>query len=91
MCTEDWIEIYILFRDNNDRFLGRYCGLTAPGPVESPRGATGVKIQLHTDAENVASGFKARYIFEVAKSLTGKVNDKNNFKQNRQIPLLYFK
>lgn len=70
-CSEDWLEIYILFRDGNDRFIGRYCGNTAPGPVESPRGATGIRIQLHTDAENVSSGFKGRYIFEVAKSVTG--------------------
>ncbi|XP_055324620.1 uncharacterized protein LOC129579067 isoform X3 [Sitodiplosis mosellana] len=70
-CSEDWLEIYVLFRDGNDRFLGRYCGNTAPGPVESPRGATGVRIHLHTDAENVSSGFKGRYVFEVAKSVTG--------------------
>lgn len=71
-CSEDWLEIYILFRDMNDRFIGRYCGNTAPGPVESPRGATGVRIHLHTDAENVSSGFKGRYVFEVAKSVTGR-------------------
>lgn len=75
-CSEDWLEIYILFRDGNDRFIGRYCGTTAPGPVESPRGATGVRIHLHTDAENVSSGFKGRYVFEVAKSVTG--NDESH-------------
>lgn len=63
--------MYVIFRDGSDRFLGRYCGFTAPGPVESPRGAVGIRIVLHTDAENVASGFKARYIFEVAKSVFG--------------------
>ncbi|XP_011193045.2 uncharacterized protein LOC105218882 isoform X2 [Zeugodacus cucurbitae] len=63
-CFEDWLEMYVVYRDNNDRFLGRYCGLTAPGPVESPRGAVGLRITLHTDQENVASGFKARYFFE---------------------------
>lgn len=57
--------MYILFRDRQERFLGRYCGMTAPGPVESPVGATGIRVVLHTDGENVASGFKARYIFEV--------------------------
>lgn len=62
----------MLFRDGNDRFIGRYCGNTAPGPVESPRGATGIRIHLHTDAENVSSGFKGRYVFEVAKSVTGE-------------------
>lgn len=70
-CSEDWLEIYVIFRDGNDRFLGRYCSNTAPGPVESPRGATGVRLHMHTDAENVSSGFKGRYVFEVAKSVTG--------------------
>ncbi|XP_037944623.1 uncharacterized protein LOC119677377 isoform X3 [Teleopsis dalmanni] len=70
-CFEDWLEMYVVYRDNNDRFLGRYCGFTAPGPVESPRGAVGLRITLHTDQENVASGFKARYFFEAAKSDVG--------------------
>jgi hypothetical protein len=63
--------MYVIYRDGTERFLGRYCGLTAPGPVESPRGAEGIRVVLHTDHENVASGFKARYIFEVAKSVFG--------------------
>lgn len=63
--------MYVIYRDGTDRFLGRYCGFTAPGPVESPRGAVGIRVVLHTDQENVASGFKARYIFEVAKSVFG--------------------
>lgn len=63
--------MYVIFRDAPDRFLGRYCGYSAPGPVESPRGAVGIRIHLHTDQESVASGFKARYIFEVAKSVFG--------------------
>ncbi|XP_070502962.1 cubilin isoform X3 [Chironomus tepperi] len=71
VCFEDWLEMYVLYRDGTDRFLGRYCGYTAPGPVESPRGAVGIRVVLHTDQENVASGFKARYIFEVAKSVFG--------------------
>ena len=71
ICLEDWLEMYVLYRDGTVRLLGRYCGLTAPGPVESPRGALGIRILLHTDHENVASGFKARYIFEVAKSVFG--------------------
>lgn len=64
--------MYVLFRDGSERFIGRYCGYTAPGPLESPRGASGVRIQMHTDAENVASGFKGRYVFETAKSHFGK-------------------
>ena len=71
VCSEDWLEMYVMYRDGTDRFLGRYCGFTAPGPVESPRGAVGIRVVLHTDQENVASGFKARYIFEVAKSVFG--------------------
>ncbi|XP_021693259.1 uncharacterized protein LOC5576365 isoform X2 [Aedes aegypti] len=71
VCFEDWLEMYVLYRDGSDRFLGRYCSLTAPGPVESPRGAVGIRVVLHTDQENVASGFKARYIFETAKSVFG--------------------
>ncbi|XP_032596426.1 cubilin isoform X2 [Drosophila grimshawi] len=70
-CFEDWLEMYVVYRDNNDRLLGRYCGLTAPGPVESPRGAVGLRITLHTDQSSVASGFKARYFFESAKSDAG--------------------
>ncbi|XP_031631169.1 uncharacterized protein LOC116345699 isoform X2 [Contarinia nasturtii] len=70
-CIEDWLEIYVLFRDGQERFIGRYCGNTSPGPMESPRGATGIRLLLHTDAENVSSGFKGRYVFEVAKSVTG--------------------
>lgn len=70
-CSEDWLEIFVLFRGGSERFLGRYCGVTAPGPVESPSGAIGVRIHLHTDDENVSSGFKGRYVFEVAKSVTG--------------------
>ncbi|XP_058812788.1 uncharacterized protein LOC131677148 isoform X2 [Topomyia yanbarensis] len=71
VCFEDWLEMYVLYRDGTERFLGRYCSLTAPGPVESPRGAVGIRVVLHTDQENVASGFKARYIFETAKSVFG--------------------
>lgn len=71
-CVEDWVEMYVLFRDQPDRFIGRYCGVTTPGPMESPRGATGMRLLMHTDTENASSGFKARYIFEVAKSFTGK-------------------
>lgn len=32
---------------------------------------------MHTDAENVASGFKGRYIFEVAKSHFGMFQHHN--------------
>lgn len=45
-CSEDWLEIYILFRDGNDRFIGRYCGATSPGPVESPRFALTQHMQM---------------------------------------------
>uniref|UniRef100_A0A336M6R7 CSON011903 protein n=1 Tax=Culicoides sonorensis TaxID=179676 RepID=A0A336M6R7_CULSO len=52
-------------------YKSRYCGYTSPGPIESPRNSVGLKVLLHTDSENVASGFKARYVFEVAKSIFG--------------------
>lgn len=51
--------------------MGRYCGLTAPGPIESTRGASGIKVFFHTDQQAVYSGFKARYTFETAKSIFG--------------------
>lgn len=86
-CSEDWLEIFVLFRGGSERFLGRYCGVTAPGPVESPSGAIGVRIHLHTDDENVSSGFKGRYVFEVAKSVTGLYL--NIYFMKKQFPLIY--
>lgn len=71
VCTEDWLEIYNLYRDGTEKLIGRYCGMTAPGPLDSNRGAIGLKVILHTNAEGVYSGFKARYSFEVAKSIFG--------------------
>lgn len=62
------IQFIVLKMENKHYYL--LCKFT--GPVESPRGASGIRIQMHTDAENVASGFKGRYIFEVAKSHFGK-------------------
>ncbi|GLH08018.1 Cubilin homolog [Gryllus bimaculatus] len=70
-CQEDWLEMYNMYRDGTEKLIGRYCGTTAPGPVESNRGAIGVKILLHSDQEGVFSGFKARYTFEIAKSIFG--------------------
>ncbi|XP_059483669.1 tolloid-like protein 1 isoform X3 [Neocloeon triangulifer] len=70
-CQEDWLEIYNMYKDGTEKLVGRYCGVTAPGPVESNRGATGLKVLLHSDDEGVFSGFKARYMFEVAKSIFG--------------------
>lgn len=51
--------------------MGRYCSSTAPGPIESNRGALGLRVVLHADSEGVYSGFKARYNFETAKSIFG--------------------
>ncbi|KAL1490915.1 hypothetical protein ABEB36_011588 [Hypothenemus hampei] len=70
-CQEDWLEIYNLYKDGTETIINRYCHVTAPGPIESNRGALGLKVILHTDDANVASGFKARYSFEVAKSIFG--------------------
>lgn len=71
ICQEDWLEIYNLYRDGKEKLIGRYCGMTAPGPLDSNRGAVGVRVILHSDQEGVFSGFKARYTFEVAKSIFG--------------------
>lgn len=69
ICLEDWVEVWGVGRTGWSP-LGRYCGLTAPGPLVSPRGALGLAVLLHADSEGVASGFKARYTFEVSKSLS---------------------
>lgn len=71
VCTDDWLEIYNIYRDGTEKIIGRYCGMTAPGPLECNRGAMGLKILLHTNSEGVSSGFKARYFFDVAKPIFG--------------------
>jgi len=71
VCTDDWLEIYNVYKDGTEKIVGRYCGTTAPGPLESNRGAIGLKILLHTNSEGVSSGFKARYVFDVAKPIFG--------------------
>nr|XP_012232025.1 PREDICTED: dorsal-ventral patterning tolloid-like protein 1 isoform X3 [Linepithema humile] len=71
LCQDDWLEIYNVYRDDTEKLIGRYCGGTAPGPVESNLGARGLKVILHSDSELVYSGFKARYTFEVAKPISG--------------------
>ncbi|KAL1123173.1 hypothetical protein AAG570_002260, partial [Ranatra chinensis] len=71
VCQEDWLEMYNLYRDGTEKLIGRYCSATAPGPLDSNRGAVGLKVLLHTDRDGVFSGFKARYSFEVAKSIFG--------------------
>lgn len=63
--------MYNVYRDGTEKLIGRYCGMTAPGPLDSNRGATGLKVLLHSDQEGVFSGFKARYSFEIAKSIFG--------------------
>nr|XP_018896176.1 PREDICTED: cubilin isoform X2 [Bemisia tabaci] len=70
-CHEDWVEISNLYRDGGVHLIGRYCGATSPGPIESSLGAVGLRIFLRTDAEGVYSGFKARYAFEPAKPMFG--------------------
>ncbi|XP_053605685.1 cubilin isoform X2 [Plodia interpunctella] len=70
-CSEDWVEAWWTGREGSRVPLGRWCGLATPGPLQSPRGALGLLIALHTDYDSVASGFKARYVFEPAKSIFG--------------------
>ncbi|XP_060879862.1 LOW QUALITY PROTEIN: tolloid-like protein 1 [Metopolophium dirhodum] len=71
VCKEDWLEIYNIYKDGTEKIVGRYCGMTAPGPLESNRGAIGLKVLLHTNSEGVSSGFKARYFFDDAKPIFG--------------------
>lgn len=73
-CHEDWVEISNLYRDGGVHLIGRYCGATSPGPIESSLGAVGLRIFLRTDAEGVYSGFKARYAFEPAKPMFGGIH-----------------
>ncbi|KAI8420677.1 hypothetical protein MSG28_007909 [Choristoneura fumiferana] len=70
-CMEDWVEAWWNTREGSWVPLGRWCGLATPGPLQSPRGTLGLRIALHTDSDHVASGFKARYVFEPAKSIFG--------------------
>ena len=60
-----------MYKDGIETRLGRYCGISSPGPVQSFRGAEGVKLVFNTDSKGVYSGFKARYVFETAKSIFG--------------------
>lgn len=59
------MEAWWVGREGSRVPLGRWCGVAAPGPLHSPRGALGLMLALHTDTDAVASGFKARYVFEV--------------------------
>ncbi|XP_034244816.1 tolloid-like protein 2 [Thrips palmi] len=71
VCHEDWLEMYNLYHDGTETLIGRYCSTTAPGPIDSNRGAVGLKVLLHSDNEAVFSGFKAHYSFEPVKPIYG--------------------
>ena len=43
-CQEDWVEIYNVFYGGREILLGRYCGDSFPGPVESDPGTIGLKV-----------------------------------------------
>jgi len=62
---------YNVFPGNKEYLLGRYCGNSAPGPVESLTGAVGLKVVLRTDEEGVYNGFQARYFFQKITSAYG--------------------
>ncbi|XP_071539486.1 cubilin-like isoform X3 [Panulirus ornatus] len=73
-CQEDWVEIYNVYKPHGSeveqgRLNGRYCGLAAPGPIESEREAIGLRVVLRTDHEHVFSGFEARYQFKKKDTL----------------------
>lgn len=63
------MEIYNIYKINGqekeiDKFNGRYCGQSMPGPVQNERDALGLKVVLRTDHEGVYSGFDAEYLFK---------------------------
>ncbi len=46
-CLEDWLEIYQIYRDDSEELVGRYCQMSAPGPIVSLRGlAVGLKVRF---------------------------------------------
>lgn len=45
-CQEDWVEIFNIYPGGKEVLLGRYCGESTPGPVESDPGTTGLKVFL---------------------------------------------
>ncbi|XP_042230629.1 cubilin-like isoform X5 [Homarus americanus] len=73
-CQEDWVEIYNVYKPvgsdiERERLNGRYCGMAAPGPIESELEAVGLRVVLRTDHGNVSSGFGARYQFKKKEML----------------------
>ena len=71
-CLEDWLEIYEIYRDGTEEFVGRYCDKSTPGPVVSKRGkVVGLKVTLRTNDEDVYSGIFGRYMFFKEKSIFG--------------------
>lgn len=72
ICREDWLEMYNMYHDGTETLIGRYCSTTAPGPIDSNRGAVGLKVVLRSDDEGVFSGFKAHYSFEPVKPIYGR-------------------
>jgi len=45
-CQEDWVEIFNVYPGGKEVLLGRYCGESTPGPVESDPGTTGLKVSF---------------------------------------------
>lgn len=70
VCQEDWVDIYNVY-SNRETKVGRYCGFTSPGPIESMRASLGLKLAFRSNEKDVYSGFKARYSFEATKSIFG--------------------
>ena len=60
VCQQDWIEIYA---GDNETLYGRYCGMTAPGPIITEPGVTKMKVIMNTDAAHVSGGFSAHFRF----------------------------
>lgn len=69
-CTHDWIEIISIDTNGREKFFGRYCGLTAPGPIFTEHGFSQIKVIMNTDDNDVSSGFSATYEFDRALDTT---------------------
>ena len=72
VCKEDWLEIYGVLSSGREIKYGRYCGMSAPGPILSDFGVSRMKVILNTDESGVSSGFAATYSFVDSTNTIGK-------------------
>lgn len=82
VCTEDWLEIYQIYPSGREYKYGRYCSLSAPGPIVSDVGVNLMKVILSTDSSGVASGFAAGYQFLPAMTSLGDCGQNFTYQEN---------